>query len=91
MLPDRRVEPSFVEPTKFDAEILCDGQLHRYEGLTDVIIGGTAVYAGAWIMDRASEPDDGKFELVPMQGAAIGCPRLRARTMNPGGWWRVRS
>lgn len=63
-----RFVASFVEPTKFTAEVVSGGDRHRYEGLTDLIISGTTVYAGEWITDRFAEPDDGLFELVPMQG-----------------------
>lgn len=59
---------SWVEPTKFDAEIIADGRTHQYAGLTDIIINATPVYGGFWVLDRHSEPDDGRFELIPMQG-----------------------
>lgn len=63
-----RFVASFIEPTKFAAQIVCDGRTIEYSGLTDVIISATAIYAGEWVLDRFSEPDDGLFELVPMQG-----------------------
>ena len=59
---------SFIEPTKFDATIVSGGEEHHYAGLTDLIISGTPIYAGEWVVDRFAEPDDGKFELMPMQG-----------------------
>lgn len=59
---------SYYTPVKFKAEIVADGQHHAFSGMTDIIISGTPVYAGAWVLDRRAEPDDGKFELVPMQG-----------------------
>ena len=59
---------SFVETTKFSAHIESDGQHHHYSELLDLVIKGTAVYAGSWILDRWSEPDDGRFELVPFAG-----------------------
>ncbi|MCC7538113.1 MAG: hypothetical protein IT379_17940 [Deltaproteobacteria bacterium] len=59
---------SFVEPATFDAMVVADGGRHDYEGLTDLIVSGTAVYAGEWVLDRDSEPDDGRFELAPIQG-----------------------
>jgi len=59
---------SWVEPTKFGAEVIVDGQPHHLNDLTDIIVNGTAVYAGAWILDRRSRPDDGLMELVPMVG-----------------------
>jgi len=59
---------SFFEPTKFDADIVADGEELHFAGLTDVILKNTAVYGGAWILAREGEPDDGKLELIPMQG-----------------------
>jgi diacylglycerol kinase family enzyme len=63
-----RFVASFVEPSKFAAQVVCDGRVIEYSGLTDVIVSATAIYAGEWVLDRFSEPDDGLFELVPMQG-----------------------
>ncbi|HEY8429827.1 MAG TPA: diacylglycerol kinase family protein [Sandaracinaceae bacterium] len=59
---------SMRRPVEFDATIVADGRTVEYRGLTDLIIGGTAIHAGEWVLDRFSEPDDGLFELVPMQG-----------------------
>lgn len=59
---------SFLEPTKFDVEIDSDAGQFRYEGLTDLVIKNTAIYAGAWVLDRRGTPDDGKLDLVPMAG-----------------------
>jgi diacylglycerol kinase family enzyme len=59
---------SFLEPTKFDAEIDSDAGRFSYVGLTDLILKNTAVYAGAWVLDRHGAPDDGKLDLIPMQG-----------------------
>lgn len=63
-----RFVASFFEPTKFDAEVRSEGRVVTYEGLTVFIINATPICAGEWVLDRFSEPDDGKFELVPMQG-----------------------
>ncbi len=63
-----RFVASFVEPTKFSAEVTSAGETRRWEGLTDLVISGTPIYAGEWVVDRFAESDDGKFELVPMQG-----------------------
>ncbi len=59
---------SYVQPTKFDARIVSEGETHLYTGMTDIVISNTALYAGEWIVDRNSEPDDGRFELAPFQG-----------------------
>jgi len=64
----RRYLASWVEPTKFRAEIVSDGVAHVYDGLTDLILKATAIYGGSWVLDRESEPDDGLFEVVPIQG-----------------------
>lgn len=60
---------SWVEPTKFDAEILCDGErAYAYGGLTDLVINATPIYGGSWVFVPEAEPDDGRFEVVPVQG-----------------------
>lgn len=59
---------SWVEPTKFMASVQHDGGEQVFEGLTDLVIKGTAIYGGEWVLDRHSRPDDGRMELVPMQG-----------------------
>ncbi len=59
---------SFVEPTKFTAEVTADGAKHVFTGLTDLIINATPVYGGEWILERLAEPDDGLFEVVPFKG-----------------------
>ncbi|MBX3269916.1 MAG: hypothetical protein KF729_06625 [Sandaracinaceae bacterium] len=63
-----RFVASFVEPMKFTAEVTSGETTRRWEGLTDLIVSGTPIYAGEWVVDRFAESDDGKFELVPMQG-----------------------
>jgi diacylglycerol kinase family enzyme len=59
---------SCIEPRKFSAVVRADGVEHRFEGLSDLIINATPVYGGNWILDREAEPDDGRFELVPVHG-----------------------
>lgn len=59
---------TYVEPAKFRAEVLADGQLHVLDGLLDLIVSATPIYAGHWVLDRHAEPDDGIFEMIPMQG-----------------------
>jgi diacylglycerol kinase family enzyme len=60
---------SYFSPVKFTCEVVADGVHHRrLTGMTDIIISGTPIYAGHWVLDRHAEADDGKFELVPMQG-----------------------
>jgi diacylglycerol kinase family enzyme len=61
---------SVIEPVAFEAEIVADGQRTVWSGLTDLVLNATPVYAGYWVLDRRSEPDDGRFELVPIRGRA---------------------
>jgi diacylglycerol kinase family enzyme len=59
---------SYVVSDKFDATVIADGELHELTDLTDLILKGTRIYAGAWVFDRASRHDDGLFEIVPFRG-----------------------
>jgi membrane protein len=59
---------SYVTPDKFTARVEVDGEEKVLTGLTDLIVKGTRVYAGAWVFDRASRHDDGYFEVVPFRG-----------------------
>lgn len=55
---------SFVEPTKFSAVVATDRFDKSWLGLTDLVVKATPIFAGAWVLDRRAEPDDGLFELV---------------------------
>jgi diacylglycerol kinase family enzyme len=59
---------SSVVDDKFTAAVDIDGASHTFHGLTDLILKGTRIYAGAWVFDRTSEHDDGMFELVTFAG-----------------------
>lgn len=59
---------SYVVEGKFSARVIADGEAHDLEGLTDLIVKGTRIYGGAWVFDKASRHDDGKFEVVPFRG-----------------------
>jgi diacylglycerol kinase family enzyme len=59
---------SQVVDDKFTAAVDVDGVSHTFHGLTDLILKGTRIYAGAWVFDRSSRHDDGMFELVTFQG-----------------------
>ncbi|MEQ1569922.1 MAG: diacylglycerol kinase family protein [Myxococcota bacterium] len=59
---------SYVEPASFVAEVRGDGVLHRLDGLTDLVIKGTAIYGGMWVPARHSAPDDGVFDVIPLRG-----------------------
>lgn len=55
---------SFVEPTKFAAVVTTDRFEKSWLELTDLVVKATPIFAGAWVLDRRAEPDDGLFELV---------------------------
>ncbi|RYZ07420.1 MAG: hypothetical protein EOO73_12260 [Myxococcales bacterium] len=59
---------SYVIDDKFRVVATLDGQRVELEGLTDLIVKNTRVYAGAWVLDEAARHDDGIFELVPFVG-----------------------
>lgn len=59
---------SYVIPDKFSATVTADGIVYKLENLTDLIVKNTRVYAGAWVLDRRSQHDDGVFEVVPFRG-----------------------
>jgi diacylglycerol kinase family enzyme len=59
---------SYVIDDKFSVVATLDGQSVELDGLTDLIVKNTRVYAGAWVLDESSRPDDGIFELVPFMG-----------------------
>jgi len=64
----RKVAESWLEPTKFDVRVTSHGVRHRFTSLTDLVINNTPLYAGEWVLDRDTEPDDGRMELVPVKG-----------------------
>lgn len=59
---------SYIETDKFDALVHIDGREVRIEGLTDLVLKATRVFAGSWVLDRGGAHDDGLFELVPFVG-----------------------
>jgi diacylglycerol kinase family enzyme len=59
---------SYVIDDKFRVVATLDGERVELDGLTDLIVKNTRVYAGAWVLDETSRPDDGIFELVPFVG-----------------------
>jgi diacylglycerol kinase family enzyme len=59
---------SYVVPDKMTVRArLDDGEL-ELDGLTDLVVKNTRIYAGAWVLDRASKHDDGLFEMIPFRG-----------------------
>ena len=59
---------SYVVPDKYRVIARLDGTAIAFDGLSDLIVKNTRVYAGAWVFDRTSRHDDGAFELVPFRG-----------------------
>ena len=59
---------SYVVNDTFTVHCIADGEIHELEGITDLIIKGTRIYGGAWVLDRTSRHDDGFFEIVPFRG-----------------------
>lgn len=59
---------SYVIDDKLHVEGVIDGKQIVLDGITDLIVKNTRVYAGAWVLDEQSKHDDGVFELVPFQG-----------------------
>jgi diacylglycerol kinase family enzyme len=59
---------SYVIDDKFRVVGTLDGQSVELDGLTDLIVKNTRVYAGAWVLDETARHDDGIFELVPFVG-----------------------
>lgn len=59
---------SYVITDKFNVSIESDAGTELLTGLTDLIVKGTRVYAGAWVFDMSSKHDDGFFEVVPFRG-----------------------
>jgi diacylglycerol kinase family enzyme len=59
---------SYVIDDKLRVEAVLDGQRVELDGLTDLIVKNTRIYAGAWVLDRTGKHDDGAFEIVPFCG-----------------------
>ena len=59
---------SYVVDDKLTVHAVLDGAAVELEGLTDLIVKNTRVYAGAWVLDDDAKHDDGVFEIVPFQG-----------------------
>lgn len=61
------LDSAFTED-RFDVEAFIDDQPIKLTGLTDLVVKNTRIYAGSWVLDKTSRPDDGAFELVPFRG-----------------------
>lgn len=61
---------SIVSPSSFDCSIRIDGKTKERQGITDLVVKGTILYGGDWIFLEDAKPDDGRFEVVAIQGHA---------------------
>ncbi len=59
---------SYVIEDRLRVVAILDGRRVELNGLSDLIVKNTRVYAGAWVFDETSRHDDGIFELVPFVG-----------------------
>lgn len=59
---------SYVVDDKLHVDAVLDGKRIELDGLTDLVVKNTRIYAGAWVLDKTSRHDDGAFELVPFRG-----------------------
>lgn len=57
-----------VHEQPFEAEVTTAAGTVYYEGVTDLIVKNTRIYAGAWVLDPTASPEDGEMELVPFRG-----------------------
>ena len=59
---------SYVVDDALRVHAVLDGKAIELDGLTDLVVTNTRVYAGAWVLDPTATHDDGAFELVPFRG-----------------------
>ncbi|HET7543882.1 MAG TPA: diacylglycerol kinase family protein [Polyangiaceae bacterium] len=59
---------SFVVEDRLRVVATLDGRRVELDGLCDLIVKNTRIYAGAWVFDETARHDDGIFELVPFVG-----------------------
>lgn len=61
---------SIVSPSSFGGTVIVDGVAHTLESVTDLVVKGTLLYGGDWIFLDSAKADDGKFEVVAINGHA---------------------
>lgn len=64
----RALLQSYVEVTQFEVEVTTPTGTVFLDGLTDLVLKNTRIYAGSWVFDPTSSPEDGEMELVPFRG-----------------------
>lgn len=75
---------------RFAGTITIDGVSYDYEDITDLIVLGTILYGGEWILAPQARPDDGKFEVVvvrtPADWITSGLRGLKRTPVADDGW-----
>lgn len=66
----RAFAKSIVQEQPFEATVQTPAGVLYLEGLTDLVVKNTRIYAGAWVLDPTGSPEDGEMELVPFRGQA---------------------
>ena len=66
----RAFAKSWVQEQPFEATVQTPAGHQYFEGLTDLVVKNTRIYAGAWVLDATGSPEDGEMELVPFRGQA---------------------
>lgn len=64
----KRFAESYFAPTKIDVEAQVDGRSRRFEGLLDLVISNTRVWASSFVLHRHACAEDGLLELAPIAG-----------------------
>lgn len=59
---------SYLVDPKFDADVVIDGRVVPYESVLDLIIKNTPIFGGQWVLSPDAEADDGRFELICVDG-----------------------
>ena len=64
----RAIALSTVQEQPFEARVTTPAGSVYFEGLTDLIVKNTRIYAGAWVLDTSASPEDGEMEMIPFRG-----------------------
>lgn len=75
---------------RFAGTVTIDGVSYDYEDITDLIVLGTILYGGEWILAPQARPDDGQFEVVVVRTHAdfvtSGLRGLKRNPVTDDGW-----
>lgn len=64
----RALLASYVEDQRFAATVTTEDGPVQFDDLIDLVVNNTRVYARVWVLDDRSRHDDGRMEVVPIQG-----------------------